>query len=307
MKIVEKYKIFIAISAAIILAGLIAGILFGGFNAGIDFSGGSIVTVDMAGDFDDNVVEKALSDTGINGATVQKSGVDGAQTYAEIRMKPMGNDEEELTVRENLLKEVQKTYPDAQLKGVDRVGAVASKQLILSAVYSILIAGVLILIYIGIRFEFHSAIAAIICLLHDVLIMLSVVCIIRLEVNSSFIAAVLTIVGYSINNTIVVFDRVRDNRKSNPKMPMRELVNTSIKETLTRSIYTSLTTLVTIGMLYLLGVSSIRQFALPIIVGLLAGTYSSLFMAGPIWVLLSGRMKEPASKEKQKKAKKASA
>ena len=307
MKIVEKYRLFIAISACIILAGLVVGIFCGGLNTGIDFSGGSIITLDMGGEFDDTVVENALQTAGIVGATVQKSGTGGVLTDAEIRIKPMGNDDEELAARESLLQEVQKTYPDAQLKSVDRVGAVASNQLILNAAYSILIAGALILIYIAIRFEFHSAIAAIICLVHDVLIMLSVVCIVRLEINSSFIAAILTIVGYSINNTIVVFDRARDNQKIHPNMPMKELANLSIKETLTRSLYTSLTTLITISVLYIFGVPSIQQFALPIIVGLVAGTYSSLFMAAPLWVLLSGGMKDPAPRTKKKKAKKASA
>ena len=203
---------------------------------------------------------------------------------------------------------IHEVYPEAELINVERIGAVASASLIKNAVLSVAIAGALILLYISIRFEFHFGISSIICLLHDVLIMMAFVCIFRVEINSSFIAAVLTIVGYSINNTIVVFDRMREIRKADPAIELDELVDSSLRKTLTRSLYTSATTLVTIVILFILGPSSIKEFAFPIIVGLVAGTYSSLFLAAPIWDMMVRRSKkgiEVAAVPMDKQAKKA--
>jgi preprotein translocase subunit SecF len=158
--------------------------------------------------------------------------------------------------------------------------------MIANALLSVLAAWVLILIYVSIRFKFHSALAAILCLINDVLIMIAVVCILRVEINSSFIAACLTIVGYSINDTIVVFDRIRENNRllGAKGIERRAIADLSIRETLPRTINTSLTTLITILAVYIFGVESIKEFALPIIVGLISGTYSSIFIASPIWI-----------------------
>lgn len=305
MKIVERSKFFMLISAAILLLGLASAIFMGGLNLGIDFTGGTIITLDMGGEFDTADVEKAFNDSGLPNTPVQKSATSGSQekTLAEVRAKPMPTTDEDLELRNKVLAEIQKKYADANIISVEQVGAVASAELVRNALMSVAIAGVLILIYISVRFELYSGIAAVLALVHDVLIMFSFVCLIRLEINTSFIAAVLTIIGYSINNTIVVFDRVRDNQSQNPRMDMAEIVNKSIKETFRRSMYTSITTLTTIGCLYIFGTDAIRDFALPIIVGLLAGTYSSLVLAGPTWVVLSNRFQKNKTSGKGKAAK----
>ena len=153
------------------------------------------------------------------------------------------------------------------------------------------------LLYITYRFEFKFGVVATAALLHDVLIMLAVYAMLQIPINTSFIAAMLTIVGYSINATIVIFDRVRENRglmKRNT--PISELVNISITQTMARSINTSLTTLLTIGMIYILGVNAIKEFALPLIVGIVAGTYSSVLIAGPLWVIWKSREKPRAGR-----------
>lgn len=302
-KIVEKSRIFLLISATIIAAGIIIAAVSGGFNLGIDFTGGSVVTFDMGGEFETTDIEAAFNSAGVTNTPVQKSSLSGSQeqTLAEVRVKPMENTDKDLELRTQVLAEVQKKYPEATIISVDQVGATASAELVRNALMSVSIAGVLILIYIWIRFELYSGLAAVCALMHDVLIMFSIVCIIRMEINSSFIAAVLTIVGYSINNTIVVFDRVRDNLSQNLRREMSDSVNISIKETFTRSIYTSLTTLTTIGCLYIFGTDAIRDFAFPIIIGLLAGTYSSLVLAGPLWVIFSRRTNK-AAKGKEAKA-----
>jgi len=229
---------------------------------------------------------------------VQKSGAGAGDTFAVVRLKPLESEAADIAMRETLIKDIQAVYPDATVETVDRVGSEAVWNLVKDALLALAVAGVLILIYISIRFEFYSAVAAVLCLLHDVLIMLAFVAITRMEVNSTFIAAVLTIVGYSINNTIVVFDRVRDNEKSGFKGTTAELINKSVKETFTRSMYTALTTFITITLLYVLGADAIRTFALPIIIGLAAGTYSSLFIAAPLWGLLLGKRKSAMAKKK---------
>jgi len=139
------------------------------------------------------------------------------------------------------------------------------------------------LLYIAIRFEFWSGIAAVLSLAHNVLILMSIYAIFQLNINTTFIAAILTIVGYTINDTIVTFDRIREITRKVRKVPFTDIVNRGVNETLVRSINASLTTLLTIVILYFVGVQSIKEFALPIIIGILVGTYSSIFIASPLW------------------------
>ena len=171
----------------------------------------------------------------------------------------------------------------------DKVSATVGSELLGSSLQALLIAAVLMLIYISFRFELLSGLSAVLALIHDVLIMLSIYAIFRLPVNTSFIAAMLTIIGYSINATIVIFDRIRENTQYLKKETFSNIVNTSIWQSMGRSINTTVTTLITIVMVYILGVTSVREFALPIIIGLLCGTYSSIFLAGSFWCLFRGK------------------
>ena len=291
MKFVKNAKKCLILSAAILLLGLVVGVFMGGFNLGIDFTGGSLLTVNIGSEFEAGKINQALNEAGETGYTVLKSsaGESNEQTYAQIRLHPRATEEEDTAQRDVIMEKIKAQYPQAQMSNVERVGATASMDLIKNALLAVVVASVLILIYIWIRFEMESGFAAVLCLIHDVLIMLAFVCIFRIEINSTFIAAVLTIIGYSINNTIVVFDRIRDNRALEPKQTMENQTDLSIKETLTRSVFTSLTTLLTISALCVLGSDSIRSFTLPIIAGLLAGTYSSIFLAGPLWTWFEQR------------------
>lgn len=161
------------------------------------------------------------------------------------------------------------------------------------------------LIYIWIRFELLSGLSALVALIHDALIMSALVLIFRTRINSSFIAAILTIVGYSINDTIVVFDRIRENTKRfKHSLNKEQIVDKSVSETIVRSLNTSITTLFTITALYILGVQSIKEFALPLIVGIISGTYSSIFIASPFWVAMNNMVKNLHHK-KLRKSKKA--
>lgn len=282
----KNFRYFVIVSAVILLVGVIFS-LTKGMNLGIDFTGGTIMTVEMQGEFEVTDVTAALEANDISDAPVVKSGAtSGSQTQAVIRFRPFVDETEELTKQENVIKTIQEKYPNAALGGVDRVGAVASTDLIRNCLLSLVLAFALMLVYIWIRFELFSGVSALICLIHDIVIMWAFTVIFQIQINSSFIAAILTIVGYSINNTIVIFDRVRENtarfggRKGEGRA---NVVNMSINQSLTRSLNTTLTTLITISCVYFLGVDSIKEFTLPIIIGLVAGTYSSVFLAAPLW------------------------
>ena len=151
------------------------------------------------------------------------------------------------------------------------------------------------LAYIWFRFELASGVVALIGIVHDVLIMFVFTILFRIQINTPFIAALLTIVGYSINNTIIIFDRIRSNRqKMSGDVSLNEIVNTSIRETLNRSVNTTITTLIALVVLFVLGVESIKTFTLPIIIGVIAGFFSSVFVAGPLWVLMTKNKKDKA-------------
>lgn len=168
---------------------------------------------------------------------------------------------------------------------IDKVSATTSARLIGDTFKAVLLAIVLMLIYISIRFDFKSGVSAVMALAHDVILMFGFYSLFQFTMNTSFVAAVLTIIGYSINATIVVFDRVRENNKMMGKASYDEKANKAIVTSYTRTLYSSLTTLFTIGALFVLGVSSIQEFALPIIVGIVCGAYSSLFVAPTFWAM----------------------
>ena len=216
--------------------------------------------------------------------TVQGSG----NNEINVRIKDVAKDDIQ-KVQDDFEAGIMEKYPDAASIGdVNYVGPVAGATLVRNAIISVLLASALMLVYIAIRFDLNSGLSAVFGLLHDVLIMLSFMVIFRsvIQMNSSFIAAALTIVGYSINNTIVIFDRIRENAKKQPNAPREEVTNLSIKESLGRTICTTVTTLITIVALCILGVASIREFALPIIVGILSGVYSANMINGYVWAFL---------------------
>jgi len=196
-----------------------------------------------------------------------------------------------------LIDEIKEKYSleDSALIGKESIGATVGNELKKKALLALGVASIAMLIYITARFEFSYAAASIIALLHDVLITLSFYAIFGIQANSPFIAAILTIVGYSINDTIVIFDRIRENVKRNRRMDQSEVANMSITETMTRSINTSLTTLITIVAVYVL-VPSIREFSLPLIVGIACGAYSSIFIASPLWIIIKNAKQKKKAK-----------
>ena len=284
------------ISAGIMVLALLLSLFGMGINVGIDFSGGMSMQYTMGEAVTQSDVEGVLNGIGLKDYAVSVQGSN--RDSINIRIKAIDEDGVQ-GIQASITEALQTKYPNAAIYGdVNYVGPVAGATLLRNAFFSVLIAALCMLIYIAIRFDFNSGAAAVLGLVHDVLIMLSFMVILRsfVQMNSSFIAAMLTIVGYSINNTIIIFDRIRENARKMPSStPRVDVVNRSIKECLGRTINTTLTTLVTIVCLYIFGVSSIREFALPIIVGIISGVYSANMINGYVWAFL----------EEKKRAKKA--
>ena len=286
MAIKNRSKVCLCISCAIIVVALVLTIFGLGINLGIDFEGGLSMQYDMKTAVTSADVSAVLTGMGVSSSTVTVQGRNNNEV--NVRIKDVAKDDIQ-KVQADFETGVKEKYPEAVSIGdVNYVGPVAGATLVRNAVISVLLAAALMLIYIAIRFDLNSGIAAVFGLLHDVLIMLSFMVIFRsvIQMNSSFIAAALTIVGYSINNTIVIFDRIRENARKMPTVPREEVTNISIRESLGRTICTTVTTLITIVALCILGVASIREFALPIIVGILSGVYSANMINGYVWAFL---------------------
>lgn len=301
-----KSKIFAVISLVLILAGIVGFIVNGGLNYGIEFTGGTTIQIDMEGkEYNTDDIETLVSGV-LSGAEVQAQKLENGKSVliktVELKGYVEGATEESAeTDIDRIYKAIEDKYGVTIGEGerqVTTIGQSTSKKILADALYAILIAVVLMLIYITIRFEFLSGVSAVVGLVHNILIMIGFYALFRIPVNNSFVAAVLTIVGYSINNTIVIFDRVRENVKKERNASYEEIANMSVAQSLNRTINSSITTLLTIGMLYILGVNSIREFALPIIIGIIAGTYASIFLCAPLWV----KLKEANAKRRKNRA-----
>jgi len=285
LDVIKNKKISFAVSGLIILLGLVM-IITSGLNFGIDFTGGTLIQVDFGREVPVNEVRNIMNNYDENASIVHAG--EGNKEVIIKTTKDYNNEQ-----RVEIFNEFKENYnlEDNALINQQKFGAAIGEETRTKALISVLIATVGMLLYVTFRFEFNFGIAAIAALIHDVLIGLAVYSIFRIPVNSSFIAAMLIIVGYSINDTIVVFDRIRENIKKTRKQPFEDIINYSIKQTISRSINTSTTTLIAVTLLYIMGVEAIKDFALPLIIGVLSGTYSSLFIASPVWYLLK-RKKE---------------
>ncbi len=281
----NRWTRFALISLAIMAVALVMTITGHGLNLGIDFTGGTLMTYNMGQPFEVSDIEAALSENGVSNAQIAAVGDEG--TNVQIRISDETNTDDLREAFENKLSE---KYSGMAYVDLSRVGAIAGGELVSNAVKSMLWAAALMLIYIAIRFDFYMGLAAVIGLAHDILIMLSFSIILRgiIRIETTYIAALLTIVGYSINNTIIIFDRIRENSHKSAlrQLSRGEIVDRSVSESLSRTLNTSITTLITIVTLYILGVDSIKLFALPLIIGILSGIYSSNLINGYVWAAL---------------------
>lgn len=303
MKVTVKnhLKICICISLAIMLIALVMTISGHGLNLGVDFTGGTLMTYNMGGEFESSDVEAALSSNGITDASIAKV---GDNHEVQIRISDQDNTDE---LRDSLEDQLKQKYPNISYVDITRVGAVAGRDLINNAIRSVTVASILMLVYIAFRFDLFSGMAAIFGLIHDVLIMLSITVLLRgfIRVETTYIAAMLTIVGYSINNTIIIFDRIRENshKSSLRSLPKDEIVNLSVSESLSRTLNTTVTTLLTVVTLYVLGVDSIKQFSLPLIIGIISGIYSANLINGYVWAFLMDARERNRKNRAQAKSK----
>jgi preprotein translocase subunit SecF len=277
---VGKRKLFFILSAAILLLGILS-LLIQGLNLGVDFVSGSRVDISIGQEFELEEGKDVLEELG----------------YANPNVRKAGNENELLVFRTDENLEVDKVneirdrfrevYGDQVAVNEQTVDPIVGRELAKNALISVLIASVGIILYVTLRFEYRFAVAAVLALFHDALFVIGLFSVFRWEVDLVFVAAVLTIVGYSVNDTIVVFDRIRENVEiDQPKRweDLKETVNRSLQQTLVRSLNTGLTVIFAAAALFAFGGESIRYFSLALLLGLIAGIYSSVFIASQVWI-----------------------
>jgi len=285
MKIIENRKKYFLLSLVIILIGFGAMAVNGkagkgALNWDVEFTGGTSLGIDMGEAYEvEDLAEIVRKVTGQAAPQIQQ--VVGTNE-AEIKLQHI-----EGTVRAELMQAVWAEYPFAELKEANDISGTISNEMQQAAIRATAIAGAAMLLYISIRFrDLRAGGSAIIALVHDVLVVLATYAVFRVPVNHTFIAVLLTILGYSINSTIVIFDRIRENGQNYTAAETAEKIDKSVGQTLNRSINTSLTTLFAVGAIYVLGVPSIKEFALPMMVGIIAGAYSSVCISTSVWYTL---------------------
>ena len=307
LKVVSRRGVFFAISLAVIIVGFVAmGISKANtgyvLNYSLDFVGGTQTTVDLGKSYTvpelESEVKPLFVEVTGDAAGVQIQNVDNS-TQNIFKTRTLTVDERK-ALEQKLIDKYGITTDNIQ---TETISATISNEMRTDAIVAVAIASILILIYTWFRFQdVRVGTSAIVAMIHDVLVTLTMYAVIRVSVGSTFIACMLTLVGYSINDTIVVFDRIRENLKQYGKKVAKEdlanVINTSLSQTLSRSLFTSVTTVIMVICLYIFGVASIREFALPLTVGIIAGTYSSIFIATPFWYVLRTRL---AKKEDGKK------
>ena len=281
-------KIWFLISLILIIPGFICmGVR--GFNFGIDFTGGTIIDLRFEQPVTLTDVRSSLAQYGLDGSTIQLAGAEsGIESSENVMIRTVDLEENQ---RKEVMASLTKDVGPYTVLREEKVGATIGGELITNAVLALVISWALIILYVAYRFEWRFGVSAVLALIHDIIIVLAVFSFTQRQIDSSFIAALLTIVGYSINDTIVIFDRIRENLKLHFRRggDVNELVNRSIYQTLTRSLYTVFTVLFTTFALYWFGGETTKDFAFALLVGFASGCYSSIFIASQLWIELRNR------------------
>ena len=278
MKVAARSKIWFTVMIVAMLLSF-GSMLFKGFNLGIDFTGGTILDLKFNREVTVEEVRDVLHDFSLENSTIQLAGknvIDKSQNVV-VRTYPIEDEQ----LRQNLMKAIAEKVAPFELLRMEKVGATVGDELTKQAALSLLLSWLLMIAYITYRFEINFALAGLICLMQDVILVLGVFSFFQLEVDSSFIAALLTVVGYSINGTIVIFDRIRENLRSYRKSDgLVRLIDDSINQTMTRSIYTVSTVLFATVSVYLFGGATLKNFTFAMTIGFVSGTITSIFLAG---------------------------
>ena len=284
-------------SAAIITIGLLSIIFRGGLRTGVEFTGGVLLEVQFSQTTDVGQIRDALTAEGTTGVQIQQLRTVGAETYDFLLRVPVGEEEDQNAIRDQIRASLETQYSAGSFEIVrgDTLSAKVGGEFQRTAVIAVLLSFFLTLIYLAFRFEWRFGVAAVIATVHDMLITFGFISLLDIEINLATVAAILTIIGYSLNDTIVVFDRVRENLRKKRKESYDATLNRSLNETLPRTVLTSGTTLLALLSLVVIGGAVIRPFAGVLIIGVLVGTYSSIFVASPVLVEIHERARRRAA------------
>ncbi len=285
----SRWKLWLGISGVMMIVAFVSFMLQG-LNYGIDFRGGTTIRTESATDLDIGAYRDAITPLGLGDVLISEvfdPGFRDDQHVAMIRIQAQ-DDQEAISaeVVQTVESALQAVVPDIKFVSVESVGPKVSGELVQTAALAVILAIGAVLIYIWLRFEWQFALGAVVALIHDVLLTIGIFSELQIKFDLAIIAALLTIVGYSLNDTVVVFDRVRENLRKYKQKPLKEVMNLSINETLSRTLMTSVTTLLALISLFVLGGDVIRGFVFAMIWGVIVGTYSSVFVASAILLFL---------------------
>jgi len=291
---VGKMKVAFGISMAMIVISIASIVWHGGLNYGIDFAGGTIIQVKFSTPFTIDKIREALRPLGLQGAIIQEYG------QGEILIRIAAGASEPTGLSDRVAQSLKGALGEksVEMRRVEMVGPKVGQDLTRKALLAIFFSWVGMLLYIAWRFEFRFGLGAILALVHDTIITVGAFSILNKEFDLTIVAALLTIIGYSINDTIVVFDRIRENMRKDPKKDLAAVINESVNQTLSRTILTSLTVILVVVVLFFFGGAVIHDFAFPLLVGVTVGTYSSIFIASPL-VLVWERYRPTGRKRKK--------
>lgn len=285
--IAGRRSIWYAISSLLIIAGIVS-MLTRGFNLGIDFTGGTLLDLRFHQAVTIGEVRDSLKAYGLDNSMIQFSEAEDMERAENVMIRTIDLSDEQ---RRDVMNELREKVGEYDVLRTERVGATIGSELTMQGIMAMMASWVLIIVYLTYRFEFKFAIAGVLALVHNVLIVLGVFSLLQKEVDSAFIAALMTVIGYSVNDTVVIFDRIRENLRLHFRRggDLVKLANTSIWQTMTRSLYTVATCLFTIVALLVFGGDTTKNFSLALLIGISCGTYSSICIATPLWVTFRER------------------
>jgi preprotein translocase subunit SecF len=276
----KHFKIFISITLTILAVG-VGSMFMRGFNLGIDFKGGNIVDITFDKPVTVSDVRNVLDKHDLGSSIIQLATSDDSSSSKSVLIRT-GIIED--NVRQDTLADLKSQLGEYTVNRVENVGATVGSELVRQAIIAIVVSWILMILYITMRFEVRFAVAAVLALVIDVMMVISWFSFFQWEIDSSFVAALLTVVGFSINGTIVIFDRIRENLKGHrPSESLADLVDNSINQCMTRTLYTNFTVLFTVGAIIVFGGETIRNFAYAMFIGFSSGVYTSILLAGPMW------------------------